>query len=67
VLPAGDRFERAEATRVLPNNERRATRWNSNPYVLDEGGNGAAETEGTFWLLPYWLGRYHGVISDAGK
>lgn len=62
-----DRFERAEATRVLPNNERRATRWNSNPYVLDEGGNGTAETEGTFWLLPYWLGRYHGVIGDAGK
>ena len=45
--------------------ERRLHKWNGNPYELD-GGNDLTEECGTFWLLPYWLGRYHGIIGDCG-
>ena len=29
-----------------------------------DGGSGHGEECGTFWLLPYWMGRYHGIISE---
>jgi len=60
-----DRFGRPEATRVLPISERVFELWNSNPYRLDGGNGGMGEVEGTPWLLPYWFGRYHGVIAEA--
>lgn len=60
-----DRFGRPQSTRVLPNSERAVTRWNANPYALDAGSGGRSEMDGAFWLLPYWLGRYHGIIEEA--
>lgn len=37
---------------------------NGNRFSLDRHGNGSvAETPGDVWLLPYWMGRYLGVIS----
>ena len=41
------------------------TKWNANPYELDAGANGRGEIDGGFWLLPYWLGRYHGIIREG--
>lgn len=38
---------------------------NGNRFALDRRGNGSsADTPGDVWLLPYWMGRYLGVISE---
>lgn len=44
---------------VLPIEERRVMRWNGDPYELDGGNGGRGRDDGTFILLPYWMGRYH--------
>jgi hypothetical protein len=54
-----DRFGRRELLEPLAPDERPVARWNSNPYYPDGGGNGYTEDDGAFFLLPYWLGRYH--------
>jgi len=46
----------------LPVDERRMMKWNGNPYTLDYAGRGGAEEDPTIFLLPYWMGRYHGLI-----
>lgn len=49
---------------VLPPDELRISRHNANRFDLDEVGRGASENSaGDIWLLPYWIGRYLGVIS----
>jgi len=60
-----------QSTEVLPYDERRIEKWNANPYELDScypplscGGGGYSEEAGTIWLLPYWMGRYHGFIKE---
>ena len=54
-----DRFGRRETTVLLPPDERRIMKWNGNPFNLDGGNGGKSEDEGTIFLLPYWMGRYH--------
>jgi len=50
---------------VLPPDELRISRHNSNRFELDGRGGGQAEmSAGDIWLLPYWIGRYLGVISE---
>ena len=39
-------------------------KWNSNPYRPDAGGGGREEDDGTAYLLPYWMGRYHGFLKE---
>ncbi|HTE20962.1 MAG TPA: hypothetical protein VK689_21565, partial [Armatimonadota bacterium] len=59
----GEGQTRVETTRVLPPSERRLMRWNGNPYQCDGGSpDGAAEEDGSAWLLPYWMARHHGLI-----
>jgi hypothetical protein len=48
---------------VLPADERHFERWNADPYRATSGGEGLAEGTGVHYLLPYWMGRYHGLIS----
>ncbi len=60
--PAADRFTRKQSLLVLPPDERPMMKWNGNPYALDGGDGGHGEDDGAFFLLPYWLGRYHGFI-----
>jgi len=50
--------------RVLPASERSIMRWASNAYQADGGGDGTDEEDGGAWLLAYWLGRYHGIITE---
>jgi hypothetical protein len=57
-----DRFGRNQLTKVLAPDERPIAKWNSNPYRPDGGGDGHGEDDGAFFLLPYWMGRYHGWI-----
>ena len=54
---------------VLPPDERPVQRHNANMFNLDRNGsNGTSEhSAGDIWLLPYWLGRYLGVISEPKK
>ena len=46
----------------LPVDERRMMKWNGNPYTLNYVGRGGAEEDPTIFLLPYWRGRFHGLI-----
>jgi hypothetical protein len=36
--------------------------WQRSPQLLYGGGDGTIETAGIDYLLPYWMGRYYGVI-----
>jgi hypothetical protein len=47
---------------VLPVENRHFEHWNTDPWVLDYGGGGNVLGSGTVFLLPYYLGLYHGFI-----
>lgn len=63
--PLPNRFDRPVLTRVLPADERSFEKWNADPYVPDDGGDGRVEDDGAAYLLPYWMGRFHGFIREA--
>lgn len=65
--PRSGRFGEKQALHVLSPREQRVTKWNHNPYALDGGNEGMGEEDGTFWLLPYWLGRFYGIIAEGGE
>jgi hypothetical protein len=64
IDPFGDRFGARQALIVLPYDELPISRWNGNPYDLDGGNGGQSEADGTYFLLPYWMGRYHKLIDS---
>lgn len=49
--------------KVLPVENRHFEHWNTDPWDLDYGGNGGMLASGTVFLLPYYLGLYHGFIA----
>ncbi|MCI0744457.1 MAG: hypothetical protein L0Y58_03530 [Verrucomicrobia subdivision 3 bacterium] len=53
-----DRRGHREALTLLPPDERRVMKWNSNPFIVDGGNGGRGEDDGAAFLLPYWMGRY---------
>lgn len=55
-------FENAQTDRLLPPSEIAFFRWDTNPWYASEGDGGVSESDGVFWLLPYWMGRYYGYI-----
>ena len=59
VDPLADRFQHRQALIVLPYDELPMSKWNGNPYALDGGSGGRSEDDGAYFLLPYWMGRYH--------
>jgi hypothetical protein len=59
VDPLSDRFGHRQALVVLPYDEIPMWKWNGNPYNLDGGNGGRGEDDGAYFLLPYWMGRYH--------
>jgi len=59
-----DRFGKAQAVRPIPTPERGISKWNSNTYIYDSGSNGSGEDDGAYFLLPYWMGRYHGYFVE---
>ena len=61
-------FREQTITEVLPAGELPVSRHNANRFDLDGGDNGTSEySAGDIWLLPYWMGRYLGVISAPQK
>ncbi len=62
-------FRKQTTKEVLPPDERQVQRHNANMFTLDrKHSNGSGEhSAGDIWLLPYWMGRYLGVISGEVK
>lgn len=62
-------FREQTTEEVLPPDERPVQRHNGNMFRLDRiGGDGSEEySAGDIWLLPYWMGRHLGVISEPQK
>ena len=62
-------FRKQTTKEVLPPDERPIQRHNGNMFSLDRsGGNGSGEhSAGDIWLLPYWMGRYLGIITGPQK
>ncbi len=50
--------------KVLPVENRHFGHWNTNPWTLDYGGDGRQLASGTVYLLPYYMGLYHGFIEE---
>jgi hypothetical protein len=59
-----DRFRRRQIRELLPPDERPVHKWNANVFVPNGGNGGRGEDDGGAFLLPYWMGRYHGYISE---
>lgn len=51
-----------QTDRLPPPGERPIFKWDSNPYRAAGGSGGRSENCPAFWLWPYWLARYHGLI-----
>ena len=64
IDPLSDRFGRRQALVVLPYDELPMSKWNGNPYMLDGGNGGRSEDDGSYFLLPYWMGRYHKLFDE---
>lgn len=64
-----ENFRGQTTQEVLPPDERPVQRHNGNMFRLDRrGANGLSErSAGDIWLLPYWMGRYLGVISKPSN
>ena len=50
--------------KVIPVDERHFNHWNHGPWELNTGGNGQGLSTGTVFLLPYYMGLYHGFIEE---
>lgn len=63
-LYAPDRRDRGQRSngKVLPVENRHFNHWNTDPWTLDYGGDGRELASGTVFLLPYYLGMYHGFV-----
>ena len=64
IDPLADRFKRPQALIVLPYDELPMSKWNGNPYALDGGREGRSEDDGAYFLLPYWMGRFHKLLPE---
>ncbi len=54
-------LEELQVNELRPPSEYRTIRWDRNPYAA-VSGNPAQERDPVYWLLPYWMGRYLGLI-----
>ncbi len=64
LRPTRGRFGERESRHALPPDERAMMKWNGNPFELDGGNGGLSEDDGAYFLLPYWLGRYHHFLPN---
>ena len=54
------------ACEPIPVNDRYTTDflWQRSPFQLSGGGTGTIETPGVDYILPYWMARYYGVLTQ---
>ncbi len=74
TLPAQNRIDITAGARpgrgyrvngkVIPVENRHFNHWNTDPWRLDVGGSGNGLANGTVFLLPYYMGLYHGFIVE---
>ena len=64
IVKESDRHNKTQITRLLAPDERRIMKWNSNPFDTDSNAAGRGEDDGAFFLLPYWMGRYHKLFIE---
>jgi hypothetical protein len=57
-----DRFRQPQSVTLLSPAERPVIKWNGNPFRIDSGGRGGSEDDGAFYLLPYWMAKYHKIL-----
>ena len=62
--PEAEYLKVKEAVKPLPFDERPLHIWSGNSYRLDGGSGGMYGEDGTFFLLPYWMGRYWSIIEE---
>lgn len=55
-------LEMLQTNRLLPPDECGVIRWDENPWRAVQGDGGLTESDGVWWLLPYWAGRHYGCI-----
>jgi hypothetical protein len=68
IEPVEPNYRGQTIKEVLPPDELRIARHNANRFDLDSHDGGRAESSaGDIWLLPYWIGRYLGVISPPAE
>lgn len=60
-------IEPLQTDRMLPADERGTARWDNNPWAAVQGDGAHSESTATFWLLPYWMARYQGLIQAVEK
>jgi hypothetical protein len=53
-----------QSVRPIPTPEAGIIKANSNPRQYDSGSDGAYEDDGAYFLLPYWMGRYHKLFIE---
>ena len=56
---------RAESARALNMAEQGPYGFTNNPYTLRSGDGGRTLESPSLYLLPYWLGRHHGLIAPG--
>ncbi|MBI2433356.1 MAG: hypothetical protein HYV26_10835 [Candidatus Hydrogenedentes bacterium] len=56
------RGSRINTGKVIPIEDRFFNHWNTDPWDLDYGGQGQGLASGAVYLLPYYMGLYHGFI-----
>jgi hypothetical protein len=49
---------------VLPIENRYIQHWSEDAWELDRGGDGRTESDGAYWLLAYYTGKYFGFIKE---
>lgn len=53
--------------KVLPIENRHFNHWNTDPWQTDYHGEGNGLASGTVYLLPYYMGLYHGFIKEENR
>ncbi|HEX5026581.1 MAG TPA: hypothetical protein VFV68_14980 [Agriterribacter sp.] len=66
IVHIDENFREQTTTEVLPPDERPELKHNRNLFNLDKQSGGRSELgAGDTWLLPYWMGRYLGLIGNG--
>lgn len=67
TVPMHKKLRRGYLTngKTLPVENRQFNHWNTDPWELDYGGTGRGLGSGAVFLLPYYMGLYHGFIHET--